>query len=103
MFLQRRSRQLLDNNELKVSSAVAHINNTICSNFIYHLILYFQALWVLLDKNHSPPHTADKQLINYEDFLKVAAEAGPKCKYVAPGLTKLTSLLLAWTKLSQSN
>ncbi|KAJ1520610.1 hypothetical protein ONE63_003720 [Megalurothrips usitatus] len=62
MFLQRRSRQLLDNNELK-------------------------ALWVLLDKNHSPPHAADKQLINYEDFLKVAAEAGPKCKsYLTPSV-----------------
>ncbi|KAE8742888.1 hypothetical protein FOCC_FOCC011506 [Frankliniella occidentalis] len=62
MFLQRRSRQLLDNNELK-------------------------ALWVLLDKNHSPPHAADKQLINYDDFLKVAAEAGPKCKsYLTPSV-----------------
>ena len=61
-FLQRRSRQLLDNNELK-------------------------ALWVLLDKNHSPPHAADKQLINYKDFLKVAAEAGPKCKsYLTPSV-----------------
>lgn len=62
MFLQRRSRQLLDNNELK-------------------------ALWVLLDKNHSQPHIGDKQLINYEDFLKVAAEAGPKCKsYLTPSV-----------------
>lgn len=62
MFLQRRSRQLLDNNELK-------------------------ALWVLLDKNHSAPHATDKQLINYEDFLKVAAEAGPKCKsYLTPSV-----------------
>lgn len=51
MFLQRRSRQLLDNNELK-------------------------ALWVLLDKHHSPPHFTDEQLINYHDFLKVAGLAG---------------------------
>lgn len=44
--------------------------------------MFCQALWVLLDKNHSAPHATDKQLINYEDFLKVAAEAGPKCKCV---------------------
>ncbi|XP_015592410.1 serine/threonine-protein phosphatase 2A regulatory subunit B'' subunit gamma isoform X3 [Cephus cinctus] len=46
LFLQRRSRQLLDNNELK-------------------------ALWVLLDKHHSPPLSGDEQLINYEDFKKL--------------------------------
>lgn len=51
MFLQRRSRELLDNNELK-------------------------ALWVLLDKHHSPPHYTDEQLINYYDFMKVASLAG---------------------------
>ncbi|XP_076622362.1 serine/threonine-protein phosphatase 2A regulatory subunit B'' subunit gamma-like isoform X2 [Colletes latitarsis] len=45
LFLQRRSRQLLDNNELK-------------------------ALWVLLDKHHSPPLSGEEQLINYEDFKK---------------------------------
>lgn len=54
LFLQRRSRQLLDNNELK-------------------------ALWVLLDKHHSPPLSGDEQLINYEDFKKVGKLAGPKC------------------------
>lgn len=51
MFLQRRSRELLDNNELK-------------------------ALWALLDKHHSPPHYADEQLINYHDFMKVASLTG---------------------------
>ncbi|KAK0178320.1 hypothetical protein PV328_002280 [Microctonus aethiopoides] len=54
LFLQRRSRQLLDNNELK-------------------------ALWVLLDKNHSPPLAGDEQLINYEDFKQVGKLVGPKC------------------------
>lgn len=54
LFLQRRSRQLLDNNELK-------------------------ALWVLLDKHHSPPLSGDEQLINYEDFKKVGKLAGAKC------------------------
>lgn len=54
LFLQRRSRQLLDNNELK-------------------------ALWVLLDKHHSPPLSGDEQLINYEDFKKVSKLAGAKC------------------------
>lgn len=54
MFLQRRSRQLLDNNELK-------------------------ALWVLLDKYHSPPLSGEEQLINYEDFKKVGQLAGTKC------------------------
>jgi hypothetical protein len=54
LFLQRRSRQLLDNNELK-------------------------ALWVLLDKHHSPPLSGEEQLINYEDFKKVGKLAGAKC------------------------
>ncbi|KAK2169605.1 hypothetical protein LSH36_8g01093 [Paralvinella palmiformis] len=54
VFLQRRSRELLDNDEL-------------------------QGLWYLLDKHHTPPLVGDEQMINYEDFLKVAEEAGPKC------------------------
>ncbi|KAG8041784.1 hypothetical protein G9C98_007088 [Cotesia typhae] len=54
LFLQRRSRQLLDNNELK-------------------------ALWVLLDKHHSPPLSGDEQMINYEDFKQVGKLAGAKC------------------------
>ncbi|XP_019624091.1 PREDICTED: serine/threonine-protein phosphatase 2A regulatory subunit B'' subunit gamma-like isoform X1 [Branchiostoma belcheri] len=55
VFLQRRSRQLLDNDEL-------------------------QSLWFLLDKHHTPPLMGDEKMINYEDFLKVSLEAGPKCK-----------------------
>ncbi|KAF4520477.1 hypothetical protein B566_EDAN004728 [Ephemera danica] len=62
MFLQRRSRQLLDNNELK-------------------------ALWVLLDKNHTPPLSGEEQMINYKDFLKVSNLAGPKCRaYFRPSV-----------------
>jgi len=56
VFLQRRSRELLDNDEL-------------------------QGLWFLLDKHHTPPLVGEEQLINYEDFLKVKSEAGPKCKH----------------------
>ncbi len=55
VFLQRRSRELLDNDEL-------------------------QGLWFLLDKHHTPPLVGEEQMINYEDFLQVASEAGPKCK-----------------------
>ena len=39
-----------------------------------------QNLWFLLDKHHTPPMVGEDQMINYEDFLKVATEAGPKCK-----------------------
>ncbi|GFO10141.1 serine/threonine-protein phosphatase 2a regulatory subunit b'' subunit gamma [Plakobranchus ocellatus] len=55
LFLQRRSRELLDNDEL-------------------------QKLWFLLDKHHTHPLYGDEQMINYEDFLKVQGEAGRKCK-----------------------
>jgi hypothetical protein len=46
----------------------------------FRFLLYFQALWVLLDKHHSLPHSEEEQLINYEDFLHVATLGGPKCK-----------------------
>ncbi|KAK7864144.1 hypothetical protein R5R35_007659 [Gryllus longicercus] len=60
MFLQKRGRQLLNNNELK-------------------------ALWVLLENHHSPPLTEEDQFINYHDFLEVASQGGPKCqKYFTP-------------------
>ncbi|XP_059155006.1 serine/threonine-protein phosphatase 2A regulatory subunit B'' subunit gamma-like [Physella acuta] len=55
LFLQRRSRELLDNDEL-------------------------QKLWFLLDKHHTHPLNGDEQMISYEDFLKVQEEAGSKCK-----------------------
>ncbi|XP_054262977.1 serine/threonine-protein phosphatase 2A regulatory subunit B'' subunit gamma-like isoform X1 [Macrosteles quadrilineatus] len=60
MFLQMRTRQLPDNNELK-------------------------ALWILLDKHHSPPPSNEEQMINYENFCKVAKLVGQKCRtYFTP-------------------
>ncbi|XP_005112632.1 serine/threonine-protein phosphatase 2A regulatory subunit B'' subunit gamma [Aplysia californica] len=55
LFLQRRSRELLDNDEL-------------------------QKLWFLLDKHHTHPLHGDEQMISYDDFLRVQEEAGQKCK-----------------------
>ncbi|XP_074645299.1 serine/threonine-protein phosphatase 2A regulatory subunit B'' subunit gamma-like isoform X2 [Tubulanus polymorphus] len=55
VFLQRRSKELLDNEEL-------------------------QGLWFLLDKHHTPPLVGDEQMINYADFLKVGDKAGIKCR-----------------------
>ena len=55
-FLQRRSRELLDNEELK-------------------------NIWHLLDTHQSSPNLGgDEQMINYDDFVKVSEMAGPKCK-----------------------
>lgn len=55
MFLQRRSRELLDNEEL-------------------------QDLWYLLDKHHTDPVMEGEQMIGYLDFMEVAEKAGAKCK-----------------------
>ncbi|XP_065160717.1 serine/threonine-protein phosphatase 2A regulatory subunit B'' subunit gamma-like [Atheta coriaria] len=52
-FLQRRSRHLLDNAELK-------------------------SLWTLLDRHQTAP---EEQLISYSDFKKVVALAGPKVQH----------------------
>ena len=49
-----------------------------CSPFVCSL----QRLWFLLDQHHTPPIVGEDQMINYEDFLKVGEEAGPKCKWV---------------------
>jgi len=54
VFLQRKSRELLDNDEL-------------------------QNLWFLLDKNASLVVAGEDQMINYKDFLKVKKSFGPKC------------------------
>lgn len=54
VFLQRKSRELLDNDELHV-------------------------LWSLLEKHSTPPLIGDEQMISYEGFLKVKDEAGTKC------------------------
>jgi len=59
-FLQRRSRQLLDNGELK-------------------------ELWVILDQNSSPPIRGDEQLMDYTQFTKVGKIVGEKSKgYFSP-------------------
>ncbi|XP_078515501.1 serine/threonine-protein phosphatase 2A regulatory subunit B'' subunit gamma isoform X1 [Lissotriton helveticus] len=55
VFLQRKSRELLDNEEL-------------------------QNLWFLLDKHQTLPMVGDEAMINYENFLKVRDKAGLKCK-----------------------
>lgn len=55
LFLQKRSKELLDNNELK-------------------------ALWGLLQKNYSPPSINNEQFINYDDYLRVSKLAGEKFK-----------------------
>lgn len=57
VFLQKRSKELLDNNELK-------------------------ALWGLLEKNHTLPLINAEQYIGYDDYLKVIELAGVKCKYL---------------------
>ncbi|XP_050404176.1 serine/threonine-protein phosphatase 2A regulatory subunit B'' subunit gamma [Patella vulgata] len=54
-FLQRRSQEILENDEL-------------------------QKLWFLLDKHHTPPVLDGEQMISYEDFLLVSEKAGAKCK-----------------------
>ncbi|KAM4724315.1 serine/threonine-protein phosphatase 2A regulatory subunit B'' subunit gamma [Anableps anableps] len=55
VFLQRKSRELLDNEEL-------------------------QNLWFLLDKHQVPPISGDEAMINYEAYLQVGEKAGPKCR-----------------------
>uniref|UniRef100_A0A182RB76 Serine/threonine-protein phosphatase 2A regulatory subunit B'' subunit gamma n=1 Tax=Anopheles funestus TaxID=62324 RepID=A0A182RB76_ANOFN len=53
LFLQKRSKELLDNGEFKL-------------------------LWSLLEKHHSPPIVGDEQYINYENYCKVGMIAGEK-------------------------
>lgn len=55
LFLQKRSRELLDNAELKM-------------------------LWNLLQKNFTPPAINNEQFISYDDYLRVVKEAGEKFK-----------------------
>uniref|UniRef100_T1J5W6 Serine/threonine-protein phosphatase 2A regulatory subunit B'' subunit gamma n=1 Tax=Strigamia maritima TaxID=126957 RepID=T1J5W6_STRMM len=64
-FLQRRSKELLENEELKILN---------CKK------IRVKNLWILLDNYHTPPQVGDEQMIDYNDFLKVSEEAGPKCK-----------------------
>ncbi|EDV23688.1 uncharacterized protein TRIADDRAFT_57146 [Trichoplax adhaerens] len=55
LLLQRKSQELLDNNEL-------------------------QGLWYILDKYHTLSSNGEDKMISYEDFMKVSAECGPKCR-----------------------
>uniref|UniRef100_A0A3Q3W2W2 Serine/threonine-protein phosphatase 2A regulatory subunit B'' subunit gamma n=1 Tax=Mola mola TaxID=94237 RepID=A0A3Q3W2W2_MOLML len=55
VFLQRKSRELLDNEEL-------------------------QNLWFLLDKHQVPPVNGEEAMISYEAYLQVGEKAGSKCK-----------------------
>ncbi|XP_053660690.1 serine/threonine-protein phosphatase 2A regulatory subunit B'' subunit gamma-like [Anopheles marshallii] len=58
LFLQKRSKELLDNGEFKL-------------------------LWSLLEKHHSPPLVGEEQYINYENYCKVGIIAGEKfCRYL---------------------
>jgi len=55
VFLQRKSRELLDNEEL-------------------------HALWNLLEQHSEAPPNGEEQMISYEGFLKVKENAGEKCR-----------------------
>lgn len=55
LFLQKRSKELLDNNELKT-------------------------LWNILQKNYTQPTINNEQFINYDDYLRVVKNAGEKFK-----------------------
>lgn len=55
LFLQKRSKELLDNNELKT-------------------------LWNILQKNSTPPIINNEHFINYDDFLHVVNIAGERFK-----------------------
>ncbi|CAG0926126.1 unnamed protein product, partial [Notodromas monacha] len=62
IFLQRRSRNLVDHDELK-------------------------ELWILLDKHSEGSASSDRRKINYRDFMKVAEVYQDKCKsYFKPSL-----------------
>ncbi|XP_054707643.1 serine/threonine-protein phosphatase 2A regulatory subunit B'' subunit gamma-like [Uloborus diversus] len=53
VFLERKNRELLDNEDLK-------------------------DLWMLLEQNQSPPFTTEDHMINYLDFKKVASKCDDK-------------------------
>lgn len=55
LFLQKRSKELLDNNELKT-------------------------LWNIFQKNCTQPTINNEQFINYDDYLRVVQIAGEKFK-----------------------
>lgn len=55
LFLQKRSKELLDNTELKT-------------------------LWNILQKNYTQPTVNNEQFINYDEYLRVVKIAGEKFK-----------------------
>lgn len=55
LFLQKRSKELLDNNELKI-------------------------LWNILQLNYTQPNINNEQFINYDDYIRVVKIAGEKFK-----------------------
>lgn len=55
LFLQKRSKELLDNNELRT-------------------------LWSLLQKHFTPPSINNEQFISYDEYLRVVKIAGEKFK-----------------------
>lgn len=62
LFLQKRSKELLDNDELK-------------------------SLWSILEKNHTQVTNNGEQLIGYDDYLRVLEEVSEKCrKYLTSSL-----------------
>lgn len=65
LFLQKRSRELLDNGELK-------------------------ELWSILEKNYTKPLIGDEQFINYDDYKTVVLIVSEKCRYVNHKKTQLT-------------
>lgn len=68
LFLQKRSKELLDNNELKT-------------------------LWNILQKNYTKPSINNEQFINYDDYLRIVKIAGEKFKWV----NRLKSAWSFWT------
>jgi hypothetical protein len=55
-FLQRRSSELMDNDEL-------------------------QKLWSILEEKNTPPTAGDDQMIGYLDFMSIRNEVSDKCKH----------------------
>lgn len=84
VFLQRKSRELLDNEELQVERA-QHSTHCLCfftpwASSTSTLFVSLQNLWFLLDKHQVPPLSGDEAMINYEAYLQVGEKAGPKCR-----------------------
>lgn len=72
VFLQKRSRELLDNNELKV-------------------------LWTLLEANYTMPIMNAEKFISYDDYGTMRNLAGPKCRSVTSRFyVRQNSRMIMW-------